>query len=412
MARLMTIAYDAYYGTDAFPSYEYDWTGAGADILQETTSQRSGPSCIKVDSTGTNSLGNLFTAWGSLGANGYYVRIYMRFGALPASTVRVMQMDDSAGSPAALVSAKLTAAGKLQLWNQTGTPAQIGSDSAATIKINTWYRVELHCKTVTGASDTAALRLDGVEIASATGLALSDVNVGGVRYGIMDAVGASRVFMYDDMAVNDDTGSNQTSWPGDGTVAYSRPLSDNARGANWTAGAGGTTNLWDAVNADTPAGVAFASATNTSQIKNTNTADTTGNYDANMESYTTAGVGATDTIVLVQSVTQVGSTGEDITGAVQIVSNPAQSSEESKSMGAGSAMGSYGTAWESVWGAAQYAPVVVFGTQPVLRIGRRGTQPQELHCCGMRIAIEYVAVGSLVGAFTDHPKPVLRGATL
>ena len=408
----MTVGFDAFYGTDAFPAYEYDWVfDAGGDIFQETSIQRTGAACIRLASNAGNGPSCSFSAWGTLGANGYYARIYYRFAALPASTVRIMQFEDSA-TFAPLVSARITSAGKLQLWNQTGTPAQIGSDSAATIQINTWYRIELHCKTVTGASDTAGLRLDGVEVASATGLALSDVNVGAFRHGWIDAPGASKSVYLDDMAVNDDTGSNQTSWPGDGKVAYLRPVSDNARGTNWTAGAGGTTNLWDAVDNGTPAGVAAGSATNTSQIKNTNTADVTGNYDANMESYTTAGIGATDTIVLVQSVAQVGtSAAVNVTNAIQIVSNPAQGAEETKTTGA-LVMGSYGTNWKSLWGAAQYAPTVVFATQPVFRIGRRGTEAAELHCCGMRIAVEYVAVGTLVGTFTDHPKPVLRGATL
>lgn len=392
----MTVGFDAFYGTDAFPSYEYEFTNGFGDIFQETSLQRTGAACIRMNSKTGNLKAENLTAWGSLGANGYYVRIYQRFGALPSSTVRVMQLEDSGG---ALVSAKLTAAGKLQLWNQTGTPAQIGSDSAATLAVDTYYMIELHCKTVTGASDTAGLRLDGTEVASATGLALSDSNVAGVRHGWIDAPGASKDIYLDDMAVNDDTGANQTSWPGSGKVYYLPPVSDNARGANWVAGAGGTTNLWDAVDANTPAGVATASATNTSQIKNTNTADTTGNYDVNLQSYDAAGIASTDTIVLVQSVLQVGDTGTQISGARQIVSNPAQASEETlPSMGIGATIGSYGTNWESLWGTPQYSPTVTRATQPVLRIGRRGTQAAELHCCGMRLAVE-VAPGAASASY-------------
>lgn len=386
MARLMTVGYDAFYGTDAFPSYEYDWNGFGADIFQETVLQRTGPACVKVDSAVANGTGYFFTYWGSIGANGYYPRIYMRFSALPSSTVRIMQMGSAAAGD--LVQARLTSAGKLQLWNGTGTPAQIGSDSAETIGIDTYYCIELHCKTAAGANDTAGLRLNQIEVASASGLSLSDADTYGTQYGWLDPPGASKTIYMDDGAFNDDTGALQNSYPGAGRTYYLPPLSDNARGANWVAGAGATTNLFDAVDAGTPAGVAVGSATNTSQIKNTNTADVTGNYDANMQSYDAAGIPAGDRIVLVQSVIQAGNSGATVDGALQIVSNPAQGSEEAKAMGTATTVGSYGTNWQSIWGAAQYNPSVVRGTQPVLRVGRRGTQAAELHVCGMRLAVE------------------------
>ena len=149
--------------------------------------------------------------------------------------------------------------------------------------------------------------------------------------------------------------------------------------------------MWDAVNGNPPSGVSAASDTNTTQIKNTNTADTTGNYDANMTSYTTAGLTAADTIRLVQSIYQIGSSSAtNVSGAIRIVSNPAQGSEESKLAGAGFAIGTYGDGWHSFWGATQDSPSVTLGTSPVLRIGRRGTEAAELYCCGMRIAVEYI----------------------
>ena len=381
MARLMTIAYDAYYGTDAFPSYEYDWAGASADILQETVNQRTGGACVKIDSAAANGTGYLTTSWGLLGENGYYKRNYLRFSALPTSTVRVMTME-TASVP--LVGARLTAAGKLQLWNETGTPAQIGSDSAATIAVNTWYRIELHCKTVTGASDTAGLRLDGTEVASATGLALSDVNTYQSKTGWLDPPGASKTVLIDDGAVNNDLDTQQNSYPGEGKVAYLYPTADSAIGANWVAGAGGTSNLWDALNATTPGGVAAGSATNTSQIKCTS--GTSQDYDATLQTYTAAGVeGIVNVLQARVAWGPAGATGR--TDAHKLVSNPAVT-EETMSVGA-AAVGSFGTNWVTKWGAAQYTPSVTLGTAPVMRVSRRDAAATDMHVCSMSIAVDY-----------------------
>lgn len=384
MARLMTIGFEAFYGADSFPAYEYDWVfDAGGDIFQETSIQRTGAACIRLAPNAGNGPTCSFTAWGTLGANGYYVRIYMRFGALPSSTVRVMQMEDGA-SFAPLVSARLTSAGKLQLWNQTGTPAQIGSDSAATIAIDTWYMIELHCKTVAGSSDAAGLRLDGVEVASALGLSLSDVNVGAVRYGWIDPPGASKSVYLDDMAVNNDEGANQNSWPGEESVVYLWPTADSANPGGWVAGAGGTSNLFDAINNATPVGVAAASATNLSQIKDT--AGTSDDYDATMQTYSAAGV--TGQISVLQPVIVHGpSSALARTDAFRILSNPVLSEQTVASPA--TAIGAFGTGWKTTRGAAQYNPSVTVGTAPVMRVSRRDAAANDLHVCAMLIAVGF-----------------------
>lgn len=392
MARWFTIGNETAIISSS-PFFYFEGTpnvGSGASITKDTTVKRTGVASRKHDSGASNNSVYSRIHWGAQGANGYFTRIYFRVPALPSTAGRILAYADSAD--ALLVGARLTPTGKIQLWNETGTPAQIGSDSTVTVAVDTWYRLELHCKTVAGASDACELRLNGASVASATGLALSESAVGQVYYGWpFLAGGANAVIYVDDVAVNDDLGATQNSWPGDGSVVYLEPVSDNAITGSWTAGGGATTSLFDAVDSDPPAGAAAASATNASQIKNTNTADSSGNYSANLESYTTAGLGATDTVSVVQAVMQVGSSAAaNVSAAVHVVSNPAQATEDSKTMGAGAAIGAYGTNWHSVWGTPQVSPSVSLGTSPVLRIGRRGTQAAELHCCGMRLAVEYV----------------------
>lgn len=361
--------------------------GSNATVTRDTSVKRTGFSSRAHNSGVSNALAYTHVSWGIQGANGYYTRLYFAVSALPDSTCRIVFYSDSGGNP--LVGARLTSAGKLQLWREVaGSEAQIGSDSVATITANTFYRLELFCKTVAGASDASELQLDGTSVASQTGASYSDLNTAQLLAGWLNSPGASKILWLDDVAVNDDTGATQNTWPGAGSIVYLDPVSDNARTGSWTAGAGGTSNLWDAVNNEPPSGAAAAS--NTSQIVDASTADTTGNYDANMESYIAGGVSAGSTVILVQSVFQVATTNTTTcSGAIRIVSNPAQAAEESKTMGAGVALGSWPTNWHTMWGAAQVSPAPTLATEPVLRIGRRGTQSTELHCCGMRIAVEY-----------------------
>src|SRR5205823_5625838 len=124
--------------------------------------------------------------------------------------------------------------------------AQIGSVSAASAT-NTWYRLELSVATnASNIATTAALQIDGASIAS--GSTGSSHSLATIRLGFTAAPGASIDCHIDDIAINDSTGANQNSFPGAGSVVLLVPVSDNARGANWVAGAGGTTSLFDAVN--------------------------------------------------------------------------------------------------------------------------------------------------------------------
>lgn len=317
-----------------------------------------------------------------------YARAYLRFTDLPASTVIVMRF--GTGTATFYYSARLTSLGKLQLFEDTGG-TQVGSDSAATIVTGQWYRIEMFHSSYLNTPDSVELRLDGVTVASQTAEVQSTAPVA-FQVGWIDAPGANKTLDIDDMCMNDDSGADQNTWPGDGNVVLLLPTSDNARAALWTGGAGGTTNLFDAVDNTPPVGT--ATETNTTQIEHAGgAAGSTDAYDANMTTYTAAGVGATDTITLVQLIAVHG---EDIaTGtkllAFSIVSNPAVASSGNVTAGndAG-ALGTYPTNWTIHRGTVSYAPTVTKGTAPVMRALRPETATRVASVCFMGILVEYV----------------------
>lgn len=340
--------------------------GGAAAATKDTTVFRSGLASAKYNSGAGNSTS--FQVHGSgttVASRSYWYRAYMCFTNLPGSTVLVAQ--NASGNT---IGIKLTSGGKLQLFNlSAGT--QIGSDSAATISADgaTWYRIELLI-TMNGSNQIAAteLQLDGVSVASTSGLALAGTSINW-RTGWLEAPGANKVCNVDDVAINDSTGAANNSWAGSGKVILMRPVSDNNRGA-FTGGAGGTTNLFDAVNNTPPVGVAEASATNTSQIKNRTTTNPT-NCDLNLNSYTTEGILAADTINAIQVHCNDGEdpgTGTKA-GTCAMVSNPAIAASASFNYGDDVGIqGTYPGNWKWHFTSVSDAPSVTLGTQPVIRM--------------------------------------------
>lgn len=369
-------------------------------VTRDTSKQRSGRGCYKCDSGAGNAAAYL-NQWATsfaVGANKVlYARAYFCLDQLPSSTIKIVETPLTS-------SVRLTSGGKLQLFNENaGT--QVGSDSADTLAADgaTYYRVEI-ALTLNGAgTQTAAmeLRLNGTTVASTSGLTIAVVP-GGVSFGWIAAPGASKVLYIDDIKTNDSAGSFNNTWPGDGKIILMLPVSDNARGA-WTGGAGGTTNLFDAVNNIPPVGVAEASATNTSQIKNRTTTNPT-NCDLNLDTYLNAGLGANDIVNYVELHANHGedpATGTKA-GTVTIVSNPAGSAGSSFNFGddaglQGTYIGNWRWTTPNVPSTSKVdGPTVTLSSAPVVRItctsGATGARSASCDFLGM--IVDYTPVAA------------------
>lgn len=344
----------------------------------------------------------------------YFGRMYVKWDALPGSTVRALNMGNGGATIGSLV--KITAAGKLQLFSANASSSQIGSDSAATIATGTWYRVEQRIRLDSSRVVTEVeLLLDGVQVAVGTGLSggtLSGTSFLQCEY--FDDPGTN-IWMYcDDIAVNDDQGSDQNSWPGAGSVVLSVPTADVQRGS-WTGGSGGTTNLWEAINNKPIAGT--ASESNTTQVENTDTSgdNSTDEYQITMQSYTAAGVGAGDNIkvILAHVVHGEDSATGTKTGKYQFLSNPADGAAYTTFTfgGDAGALGTYPSNWRFS-SRVLYNPSVTKGTAPVIALRKTDTVNQIGSVCAVGIYIEFApgdvnlsAVAFAATAALDVPVP-------
>jgi hypothetical protein len=378
-------------------------TGPGP-ITFDTATKRSGARSFKLD-TGASSQTSFVQPAVNSSTIGSYFRAYLNFAAFPTSgNCRIFQHGDAViTTPTKGFLIQILSDGSIAAQNANGG-ATLGTPfSTYFLTTNTWYRFEAFTTYGVGATDSVIVRVtpDGgttTELCNASGLNLNNDAIGlSWAAGWCSSPNANAVMYVDDIALNDTTGTDQNSFPGDGKVALLLPISDNARATLWTGGGGGLTNLWDAVNNTPPVGI--ASGNNTSQIEHAGgAAGTTDSYDANMTTYTTAGVGASDTVKLVEYVIVHG---EDVaTGTkllnMQLVSNPTDTISANFTAGndAGQAT-TYPTLWVARRNGIVYNPSVTKGTSPVARVRRPEIATRVASVCFMGVFVEYQPTGTL-----------------
>lgn len=259
-------------------------------VTRDTGTKRSGLASFKCDSGAGNAAAYVsFSPLVSLislnTGESFFWCGYFYFSHLPGSTIPIVHCENTTQD----VEVRLTSGGKLQLW----TSAQLGSDSSATVSTGSWYRVEVRVKSVSG-SDEFELRVNGTAEVNTTSAVYSDSTQSfAVSAGWWSAPGASKVCFVDDVACNKSDGSANNSWVGAHRVIMALPISDGSIGSGWTAGAGGTSNLYDAINNNPPAGL--ATETNTSQIEcNSNSGSSDATFVTN--TYTDLGLTGSETV--------------------------------------------------------------------------------------------------------------------
>jgi hypothetical protein len=256
------------------------------------------------------------------------------------------------------INVRLTSSLTLEVYNDT---TLLGTSYALTT--GRWYWVGMR---IEAGTDVAFLQIDGSDavIATATPASASLQAIG------CSDTEASAIDIYIDDIVLDNAQIPQPH-----RVNLLLPISDNSR-TNWTAGAGGTTNLFAGVDNNPPGGLASASETNTSNIESASNTGTA-NYVANMTTYATAGVGPRDVVTgVIPFIRQ----GEDIstgtkTGSFEVTSNPVIGATTFTFGGNAGAHGEEATgAWLTTTAASVTAsPSVAIASSPTMKVTKTDT---------------------------------------
>lgn len=359
-----------YAGTTGHVQAEIFQTNGLGTIALVSSPVRIGPKALHFTTSGNTATVEYRRrlAGGTFSANYKSVKFWIRIDSLPTNPnpADIAAFCDTASNedhwltlnPSGTLTAGITASG-----STSSTNAFTAGDGVS-------HAIEMDCGWNAGAG--IKVYVDGVLwITRSTGTpAASAALQMGLRGSPTADIYIEHIVSYDDTFSGD-------VWYPDWRIAYLQPVSDNAIG-NWTGGAGGVTSLFDAIDNIPPVGVANASATNTSQVKNT-TAGASNNLDLNCTDYATAGLGPNDIIRAVQPVINQSATGAAVkAGLLQVISNPAGTSltfdfED----GGGLNAGTFPTNWKASSGAVDVSPSVTLSTQPVLRIQKTTSSGQN-----------------------------------
>lgn len=276
MARVFTSGAELQSTADGF---EFDYAvGGGSRLTIDTSIKRTGNASYKMASAAATAT---YFARYALAADGVlFMRFYIYIQTLPSTNSESLVEFYDATETTSRLSIAITTTGALQLHKGNIASTQIGSDSAP-LSTNTWYRIEL--KAQDGGSPEAEARIDGVVFASGSDGAYNFAS--GMFYLGPTNGDTAFVVNYDDVALNDNSGTAQTSYPGEGRIVLALPT-----GAGDSAA---TTGIFSYINEIPPSNTATSGSTMIELDAN----PTNGEYA--MTDSSTLGIAASDTITLV-----------------------------------------------------------------------------------------------------------------
>ena len=150
-----------------------------------------------------------------------YYRFYLRIATAPSAQTAIFRIDDEDGDT--LIEFTLETDSTLQL-NFSGT-------FSIALSLDTWYMIEISLNQTTKTSSIVSARLDTEQFDSHTTNLVNFGYQGKILIGSQYT--ATTDLYFDDIAINNSTGSFQNSWPGEGSIVHLRPS------------AAGDTDAWD-----------------------------------------------------------------------------------------------------------------------------------------------------------------------
>lgn len=221
---------------------EWSVVGTGQTIVSSVTSGtvRSGTYCGKVSGMTTGTPCGFLYKWLAATATGpFYLRTALYIHTLPSASNHIISFNGASGTVGSTSRSKITLESNGTLILRNGAGTQIGSASAA-LTLNTWYYIELqHNAANAGATDILEARINGSVFATDATQTLSNVFAYSIGGNMDSEAQTTGEWYFDDTCVNDNTGSFQNSYPGDGRIIHLHP---NAAGDNnaFTVNVGGT----------------------------------------------------------------------------------------------------------------------------------------------------------------------------
>jgi hypothetical protein len=255
-------------------------TWSGSTI--QTGTVRSGTYAGEITSLASATRQGFAYQFAAAAANGpYYVRFALRIATLPSAENTIFTLGNNATLASATIGAKITLdnGGLLRLYNAT---TQVGSASAA-LSTGIWYEIEVwYDKSLTAGSQVLKARINQAsDFASSSSLTIANaVDVAAFGANLNAESQTTGDWFFDDIAINDSTGSFQNTYPGSGKIVHLRPSAagDNAA---WTRGGSDSGANWSQVSEVNPDdNTAYVKKVTTTGIDDYNLDDTPSELNA------------------------------------------------------------------------------------------------------------------------------------
>lgn len=213
MARLTQIGFES---NSTTAGVEFD-SITGSPTVQ-TTTVNGGTYALQCNVSATTAfLTHQYASTGN--TNNTYFRAYIRFASFPtANNISILLIRSAAAGNNLIIHADTN--GALSVTNEQAASVQVGNKTGG-LRLNTWYRVELAYTYATGAVRAYLALGDGPATLFAQGTANASIDSNTLRAGFIDS--ATGNLFIDDIAINDNTGSNQTDIPGPGRIVHLKP---------------------------------------------------------------------------------------------------------------------------------------------------------------------------------------------
>lgn len=223
----------------------------GSPTIQ-TSIVRSGTYALKINTIVSGAMQAIrYQFSGALSNGPFFLTTYFYFDTLPSAENAIFSGRDSVNG-ANRIWVTIDNTGVLRLRDEDGT---IGSPSSA-LTTGMWYKLDMQFDaTGAGSTDVIRARVNDVEFAGAANRNIStgiDTLLVGANLQLeTQTIGT---WYFDDLKINDNTGSSETSYPGTGKVIHLLP--DSAGDSNGflvvVGGTAGSSNNFTRVNEVTP----------------------------------------------------------------------------------------------------------------------------------------------------------------
>ncbi|SRR6266536_855527 len=217
MARLFSSGFEL---NSLTASMEWD-AAVGGTISSSTV--RSGTYAGRISSLSSGTNQRFRNQFKSAGNNGpFYFRFYLRIATLPSAENRIFAVSSSATTGTGVAAyITLDNTGALRLYDSTGA---IGSASSA-LSTGVWYRIGvLFDRTASAGSQVVKAQIDGTQFASGTTQTIANSILHAYFGGNLNSEAQTTGdWFFDDIAINDTTGTSQTSYPGSGKIIHLKP---------------------------------------------------------------------------------------------------------------------------------------------------------------------------------------------